>query len=154
MACPVGRSTRCTSTTLRQPRFQSDGFVQFCLDRGYASLSSLPQIERSEYGGQCADTDQQDGRSAQTSSRLIPLRRRFERRVVLNSRPAQSLLAYLLLHAVQAHRREKQASLLWPDSSEENAYSNLRHVLWRLRTAIPDGYVEADRITIAWTDSR
>jgi DNA-binding SARP family transcriptional activator/tetratricopeptide (TPR) repeat protein len=51
----------------------------------------------------------------------------------LPSRPAQSLLAYLALNAGVAHRREKLASLLWPDSSESNARSYLRQALWRIR---------------------
>jgi predicted ATPase/DNA-binding SARP family transcriptional activator len=68
----------------------------------------------------------------------------------LPSRPAQSLLAYLLLHPGVAHRRERLAGLLWPDSGEENARNSLRHALWQLRQVIPDGYVQADRIAIAW----
>lgn len=52
------------------------------------------------------------------------------------SRPAQSLLAYLLLTAGIAHRREKLAGLLWPDSSKDNARSNLRQALWRVRKAL------------------
>jgi pentatricopeptide repeat protein len=52
------------------------------------------------------------------------------------TRNAQSLFAYLLLNAGQAQRRERLAGLLWPDSSEENARSNLRHELWRLRKAL------------------
>ena len=68
----------------------------------------------------------------------------FERRrdgavVQLPSRPAQSLLAYLVLTARTAHRREKVAGLLWPDSDEDNARNSLRHGLWRIRKAIePD----------------
>jgi DNA-binding SARP family transcriptional activator len=59
--------------------------------------------------------------------------------VVLASRPAQSLLAYLALTAGTAHRRERLAGLLWPDANEDNARSNLRHALWRIRKAIePD----------------
>jgi DNA-binding SARP family transcriptional activator len=60
-------------------------------------------------------------------------------RVVLASRPAQSLLAYLALTAGTAHRREKLAGLLWPDAEEDNARSNLRHALWRIRKAIEPG---------------
>ena len=56
--------------------------------------------------------------------------------VLLASRPAQSLLAYLTLNAGIAHRREKLAGLFWPDADEDNARSNLRHALWRLRKAI------------------
>jgi WD40 repeat protein/DNA-binding SARP family transcriptional activator len=58
--------------------------------------------------------------------------------ILIPSRPAQSLLAYLLLTAGIAHRREKLAGLLWPDSSEDNARSNLRQALWRVRKALND----------------
>jgi predicted ATPase/DNA-binding SARP family transcriptional activator len=56
-------------------------------------------------------------------------------RLSIPSRNAQALFAYLVLHAGKSHRREWLAGLLWPDSSEENARSNLRHELWRLRKA-------------------
>ena len=56
--------------------------------------------------------------------------------VDIPSRPAQSLLAYLILNAGLALRREKLAGLLWPDSSESNARSNLRHALWHIRKAL------------------
>lgn len=71
--------------------------------------------------------------------------------VDIPSRPAQSLLAYLILSAGTAHRREKLAGLLWPDASEENARSNLRHALWRLRKAIGGEFLEADKISISFT---
>jgi DNA-binding SARP family transcriptional activator len=51
----------------------------------------------------------------------------------LPSRPAQSLLAYLAIHAGSVHRRETLAHLLWPDSTESNARSYLRQALWRIR---------------------
>jgi WD40 repeat protein/ABC-type branched-subunit amino acid transport system substrate-binding protein/DNA-binding SARP family transcriptional activator len=63
--------------------------------------------------------------------------------VVLHSRPAQSLLAYLALTAGTAHRREKLAGLLWPDSDEDNARNSLRHALWRIRRAIETDEVAA-----------
>jgi predicted ATPase/DNA-binding SARP family transcriptional activator len=56
--------------------------------------------------------------------------------VVIPSRAAQSLFAYLLLTAGTAHRREKLAGLLWPDTTDENARKSLRNELWRLRKAI------------------
>lgn len=56
--------------------------------------------------------------------------------ITIPSRLAQSLLAYLLLTAGIAHRREKLAGLLWPDTTEEAARRNLRQELWRLRKAI------------------
>lgn len=62
--------------------------------------------------------------------------RRDGKPVQIPSRPAQSLLAFLSLNPGLAHRREKLAGLLWPDSTEANARSNLRFQLWRLRKAI------------------
>src|SRR3970282_1558713 len=74
--------------------------------------------------------------------------------IVLSSRPAQSLFAYLVLNAGTAHRREKLAGLLWPDSLEETARDNLRHALWRVRKAFRSGssavYLLTDDLTIAF----
>ncbi len=56
--------------------------------------------------------------------------------IAIPSRPAQSLLAYLVLNPGVAHRREKLAGLLSPDSTEANARSNLRHALWRVRKSL------------------
>ena len=61
--------------------------------------------------------------------------------VIITSRPAQSLFAYLILSAGTSHRREKLAGLLWPDSMEETARDNLRHALWRVRKAIQSASV-------------
>lgn len=66
---------------------------------------------------------------------------RFEVRVdgvvvEIPSRPAQSLLAYLLFNAGVSHRREQLAGLLWPESADESARSNLRHALWRVRRSL------------------
>ena len=70
----------------------------------------------------------------------------------LPSRPAQSLLAWLILHPGIAHRRERLAGLFWPDATEENARNNLRHALWRLRRDIPEEFLETDNIAIRWVD--
>lgn len=78
--------------------------------------------------------------------------RKGEETVEIPTRPAQSLLAYLILSAGTSHRREKLAGLLWPDASEENARSNLRHTLWRLRKAIGGEYLDADKISISFDD--
>jgi predicted ATPase/DNA-binding SARP family transcriptional activator len=59
--------------------------------------------------------------------------------VELPSRPAQSLLAYLVLNAGVTQRREKLASLLWPEATETNARSYLRQALWRLRKTLENG---------------
>lgn len=69
------------------------------------------------------------------------------RLVEIPSRPAQLLLANLLLNAGSPQPREVLAGLLWPDSSSENARANLRHALWQLRPAIdPAGDTRADYI--------
>jgi DNA-binding SARP family transcriptional activator len=60
----------------------------------------------------------------------------------LESARAESLLAYLLLHRDAAQPRQRLAFLLWPDSTESQARTNLRHVLHNLRRALPD----ADRL--------
>ena len=60
----------------------------------------------------------------------------------LPSRPAQSLLAYLALNAGVDHRREKLASLLWPESSESNARGYLRQALWRMRKNLEKGSLD------------
>ena len=67
--------------------------------------------------------------------------------IQIPTRNAQSLFAFLVLNAGKSHRRESLAGLLWPDSSEENARSNLRHELWRLRKAL-----EAERETCFFVD--
>jgi DNA-binding SARP family transcriptional activator len=44
------------------------------------------------------------------------------------------------------------ASLLWPDSTEEQAHTNLRNLLYKLRQALPDTnqYLVADRHMLMW----
>jgi predicted ATPase/DNA-binding SARP family transcriptional activator len=75
----------------------------------------------------------------------------------ISSRPAQSLFAYLVLSAGTSHRREKLAGMLWPDSLEETARSNLRHALWRIRKAIPampgGDHLLTDDLSIAFNAS-
>ena len=77
--------------------------------------------------------------------------------IQISSRPAQSLFAYLILNAGPAHRREKLAGLLWPDSLEETARDNLRHALWRMRKALEAAasarFLHADDQTIGFEAS-
>src|SRR5512145_1904322 len=56
--------------------------------------------------------------------------------VRLPTKKAQALLAYLGLRPGQSHRREKLASLLWGERSDENARDGLRHALAALRKAL------------------
>jgi DNA-binding SARP family transcriptional activator len=70
----------------------------------------------------------------------------------LESSRAESLLAYLLLHRETAQPRQHLAFLLWPDSSERQARTNLRHVLHTLRRALPecDRFLDAQPRTLRW----
>ena len=64
----------------------------------------------------------------------------------------QSLLAYLLLHRNAPQPRQHLAFLLWPDSSEAQARTNLRNLLFSLRKALPDAdsFIASDTLTIQW----
>jgi hypothetical protein len=70
----------------------------------------------------------------------------------LGSTRAESLLAYLLLHREAAQPRQRLAFLLWPDSSEAQARTNLRHLLHTLRRALPepDRFLEVTPRTLRW----
>jgi DNA-binding SARP family transcriptional activator len=70
----------------------------------------------------------------------------------LESARAESLLAYLLLHREAAQPRQRLAFLLWPDSTEAQARTNLRHVLHNLRRRLPDAdrYLEVEQRTLRW----
>ena len=70
----------------------------------------------------------------------------------LDSARAESLLAYLLHHREAAQPRQRLAFLLWPDSTEAQAQTNLRHVLHNLRRALPgaDRYLEVGQRTLQW----
>jgi WD40 repeat protein/class 3 adenylate cyclase len=78
------------------------------------------------------------------------------KRVLISSRVAQSLLAYLALTAGTSHRREKLAGIFWPDVTEEKSRTYLRHELWRIRKAIStqqsntDNYLLAEELTITF----
>lgn len=77
--------------------------------------------------------------------------------IYIAGRHEQSLFAYLLLNSNIYHRREKLAALLWPDSSDEAARENLRHVLWRIRKALPSPpmleYLLTDDLAITFNAS-
>ncbi|HLF02390.1 MAG TPA: tetratricopeptide repeat protein [Anaerolineales bacterium] len=74
------------------------------------------------------------------------------RPVEIASRPAQALLACLCLTVGTPHRRETLAAHFWPDTTDANARSNLRHALWRLRSALDahGDYLLADQHTVAF----
>ena len=64
----------------------------------------------------------------------------------------KSLLAYLLLHRNAPVSRQQLAFAFWADTTDEQARSNLRTLLHRLREALPDGEraLEFDRHTVRW----
>src|SRR5919108_5331144 len=78
------------------------------------------------------------------------------KRVLIPTRAAQSLLAYLVLTAGTSQRRERSAGMFWPDTTDENARKNLRQELWRIRKAlsaqqrVEGDYLLADEYTLAF----
>src|SRR5215472_10179709 len=64
----------------------------------------------------------------------------------------QSLLAYLLLHRNTPQERSHLAFLLWPDSTEAQAHTNLRKLLYQLRQAFPDinHFLRIDKQSLQW----
>lgn len=70
----------------------------------------------------------------------------------LGSARAESLLAYLILNGDAPQPRQQVAFRLWPDSSESQARTNLRHVLHDLRRALPDAdrYLDVRPRTLQW----
>jgi len=77
--------------------------------------------------------------------------------VSLNSRPAQSLFAFLALNAGTAFRREKLAGQIWPEATEVQARDYLRHALWRVRKALQAAsaakHLLADDLTISFDNT-
>ena len=70
----------------------------------------------------------------------------------------QSLLAYLVLHRTAPQDRSHLAFLLWPDSDEDQAHSNLRKLLHQLRQALQalphsEHFLHADRHSLQWLPS-
>ncbi len=70
----------------------------------------------------------------------------------LNAERPQSLLAYLLLHRQAPISRRRLAFTFWPDSSDEQARTNLRNLLHTLRRGLPeaDSFLALDTHTVQW----
>jgi DNA-binding SARP family transcriptional activator len=68
----------------------------------------------------------------------------------------QSLLAYLVLHRNAPQKRSHLAFLLWPDSTEAQAHTNLRQLLYHLRQALPDAdsFLRTDKQHLQWLPAR
>jgi len=69
-----------------------------------------------------------------------------------NTPRLQSLVAYLVLHRDAPQPRQHLAFLLWPDSTETQARTNLRHLIHELRQAVPCAadFLHTDTGTIHW----
>jgi DNA-binding SARP family transcriptional activator len=70
----------------------------------------------------------------------------------LDSARVASLLAYLLCHREAPQPRQRVAFILWPDSTEAQARTNLRKVLYGLRRALPDAdrFLDIGPRTLRW----
>src|SRR5512137_2355951 len=70
----------------------------------------------------------------------------------VNTPRLQSLLAYLVLHRDAPQPRQQLAFLLWPDSSESQARTNLRNLIHQLRQTLPqaNAFLCAEDTTIQW----
>ncbi len=70
----------------------------------------------------------------------------------LDSARAEAVLALLLLGDGGSMSRRHVASMLWPESSEAQARTNLRHVVHTLRRSLPglERYVEITPQTLRW----
>lgn len=64
----------------------------------------------------------------------------------------RSLLAYLALHRGVPQSRSRIACALWPDSTDAQAHTNLRNLLFKLRLALPeiDTFLVVERQTLCW----
>ena len=85
----------------------------------------------------------------------VEIRRAADRVPPLDSARVESLLAYLALHRHTAQQRQRIAFALWPDSTEAQALTNLRHVLHNLRRSLPDAgqLIDARPRTLQWRPS-
>ena len=70
----------------------------------------------------------------------------------INTPRLQALLVYLLLHRQAPQARQQIAFQFWPDSSEKQAHTNLRKLLFQLRNALPDPdrFLTQDHLTVHW----
>jgi DNA-binding SARP family transcriptional activator len=72
----------------------------------------------------------------------------------LTSSRLQSFLAYLLLRRGTPQPRQYVSFLFWPDSTESQARTNLRKLLYDLRHALPepDVFLQADDQSLRWRE--
>ncbi len=98
-------------------------------------------------------TDGQPSRAVRISL-LGNLRISFGGRPVtaVNTNRLQSLIAYLVLHGDMPQPRERLAFMLWPASSESQARTNLRQLLYNLKRALPAecNLLVTDHFAVQW----
>ncbi|MBX3000204.1 MAG: AAA family ATPase [Caldilineaceae bacterium] len=72
--------------------------------------------------------------------------------VILEQARLPELIAYIALQGRKPIPRQSLAFLFWPDSSEGQARTNLRNLLFKLRTAWPraEQFIAIDRSEIRW----
>ncbi|MCU0500380.1 MAG: AAA family ATPase [Anaerolineae bacterium] len=72
--------------------------------------------------------------------------------ISVNSARLQAILTYLILHRHAPQSRRHLAFLFWPDSTETQARTNLRHLLHALLHALPDAerFLWIDTQTVQW----
>lgn len=70
----------------------------------------------------------------------------------ITSARARSLLAYLIVHSDVAHGRQRLAFLLWPDSTDGQARTNLRNLLHVVRQTSDeiDQFLDITSTTVQW----
>ncbi len=70
----------------------------------------------------------------------------------VNTPRLQALLTYLVLHRHAPQARRHLAFLFWPDSTEAQARTNLRHLIHELLHALPDAerFLCTDTHTVQW----
>ena len=70
----------------------------------------------------------------------------------VNTPRLQSVLAYLVLHRDSPQSRRHLSFLFWPETSEDQARTNLRNLLHHLRRAMPDAdsYLNVRPQTLQW----
>src|SRR5580692_9817389 len=74
--------------------------------------------------------------------------------VQVRSSRALALVAYLAVHAAVPHARQRIAGLLWPESGDAQALTNLRRELHHLRQALgDDGSLLVTARDLCWVDA-
>ncbi|HUF00757.1 MAG TPA: BTAD domain-containing putative transcriptional regulator [Anaerolineales bacterium] len=71
--------------------------------------------------------------------------------ITLERRKALALLGYLALER-GGHSRESLSALLWPDTSQSNAFKNLRQILWEIQKTVGEGWLMTDQGKVGLRD--